>query len=257
MVIDLKQTIHEELQAILSELDEPKKGEFGKYLFGQERELPSKKNIERNTPEETSLSRDLFYHYHGDMDQLNDWIPKLVELDKKGLYKDILHVPGKYKYAYRALTVKHETITKMLGYDPTGIEPNELYEEDSATYFASGQGRPHASWTVDVAVFKKILEDWGTWYSKGTDYLVFVAAPVQGNTFLLNPDKTNPFSKKFNYQREIISVGDVDCNHIWFTTQKSHSSIYWKDKDKFEKNATDHVSQLAKQANRGNRKKKA
>lgn len=195
------------------------KEDFGKELFGQQLNRP-KKNPEPNTEPEDDLANDLSNHYGGDMSDLSPWIPQLVKLNKVGKYKNVLRVPSKYKYAYRVMgNIRLSTLTKMLGYEPTDFEPEEVYHEDNAKYSLFDY-QTHSSWTVDFDVIKKIFDDWSLIshgiISKEQEFFVILRAPVNSNTFLLNPDVTGFLSKHFDYQREIISVGNVRCDKIWY-----------------------------------------
>lgn len=212
----LEVLIKECVKQVLSEQD------FGEYLFGQELGLPNKENPERNSPEENKLKNDLVAHYGGGMSSLNKWIPKLTALNRKGMYKHILQVPKKYKYAYRQLSnVSTEQLTKILGYEPTDVEPNQVYYEDGV--FLNPNRSPHQSWTVDFDIFKEmVFSDHNVGGKHKKDhYFVIVGAKVADNEFLLNPDATELFSGQYSYQKEIISVGPVTCDKIWFIRHKT------------------------------------
>ena len=69
-------------------------------------------------------------------------------------------------------------------------------------------------------VFKKILKNWGSFsrkhQSKSIQFLVFLQAPIKENRFLLNPDETEFAADKYAYQKEVISVGRVKCDRVWY-----------------------------------------
>ncbi len=193
--------------------DDPR---FGKYLLGQARKKP-----EKDTETEKDFAKDLYMHYHGIPNDLNPWISTLDKLERQGEYKDVLKVPSKYKYAYRVMgNISLKDLTKILGYEPTGYEPDEIYEEDVAggTFYPK-DFRDHYSWTVDYNVFKEIQKDWGTLSAeiyKKDEFLVFLRAPIEGNRFLFNPEETKKIAAEYQYQKEVISIGPVKCDHIWY-----------------------------------------
>ncbi len=193
-----------------------KDGTFGAYLFGQQRGLPSVKNPEVNTEEEDDFARDLFAHFHADQGELSKWLDTMVALNNQGKYEDILRVPSKYKYAYRTMSnIDHDTLESWLGHDPDDMEPGEIHEENKGGIY-SRQDVRHSSWTVDPDMFDIMLEDWGSLTHKSYGYLVFLRAPIKGNTFLLNPDQTEFSADEHAYQKEVISVGPVKFDHIWY-----------------------------------------
>lgn len=210
--------------------DDPR---FGKYLFGQMRKKPNPRNPEQDTKPEIDLKYDLINHYNGEPQDLEPWIDIIDKLEREGEYTDVLKVPSKYKYAYRVMgNVALQTLRDILGYEPTDYEAGVIYEEDIAGGTFSPREREHYSWTVDYNAFKEMQYDWGNLsafqYQKN-EFLVFLRAPIKGNgnRFLLNPDETKPIAGKYAYQKEIISVGSVKCDHIWYIPQKS--DIYAND----------------------------
>lgn len=233
-------SLEEVLSFLVKEDAEP---EFGKYLFGQERGLPTKKNPEKNTPKENELGYAITNHYNGEMEELVPWIQRMAELEDDGLYLDILGVPKKYRYAYRVLyDLRYEDLYDILGGEPEDATPGKMvHSPEGGTFYAtaSGDEREHFSWTVRPEAFKDILNDWGRYtnpLSTGMKkYIVFLRAKIHsdGNRFLFNPD--NPTLRKkagqFAYQDEIISVGDVRCDSVWY----ADASKYLKSSDKFEK----------------------
>lgn len=194
-----------------------KDGPFGAYLFGQQRGLPSARNPEKNTEEEIDFEAALRNHYYNEMEDLDQWLDLMVKLNNQGKYKDILRVPSKYKYAWRTMTnISHDTLMSWLGYDPDQMESGEIYEENiGGTYTPKGNIK-HSSWTVDPDVFENMLEDWGRFTRGSKGYLVFLRAPIKGNTFLLNPEETGFAAEQYAYQEEVISVGPVKFDHIWY-----------------------------------------
>lgn len=213
----LHQLIHECVKQSLAEQN----ADFGKELFGQELGRP-KKDPELNTPEENKLKRDVESHYQGEMEELAPWIPQLVQLHDAGKYKNVLQVPAKYKYAYRVMSsIQLNELAQMLPngeesdklYE-TSFEPGKLYSYDGANYMESA--KTHSSWTVDFEAIKKIYDDWGGFGGGNGTFIVFLRAPIKSNKFILNPDVTAFMSKHFDYQREILSVGDVKCDKMWY-----------------------------------------
>lgn len=232
--------------------DDPR---FGKYLLGQARNKP-----EEDTETEEALARDLENHYHGEMLDLNYWIPTLDKLESEGQYKDVLKVPSKYKYAYRVMgNVSMKDLIKILGYEPTGYKTDEIYEEDVAggTFYPQSD-REHYSWTVDYTVFKEMQKDWGGLSPFRTNekkqFLVFLRAPIKGNRFLLNPEETKNIAKRYQYQKEIISIGPVKCDHIWYIpiAQNSDFNSDIKIKAK-EEEAMRHISSYEAERNKRKR----
>lgn len=199
---------------------------YGKYLFGQERGLPDPKNRETNTAEENELYSAMHDQYHGEMWSLNSYIAKLADLEAKNKYTDVLRVPKKYKYAYRVMDVPYKTLTNILGKTPEHVTPGRMVHAKRGIFRANeGDERKHYSWTVDPVAFKEMLDDWGYLHQK-PGYLVFLRAPIggNGNRFLLNPDSEvlKKLSDEYAYQREVISVGDIQCDNVWYVDTTKH-----------------------------------
>lgn len=190
---------------------------YGDYLFGDERNKPSAKSKETNTPEENKLSKALQLHYDGDPDSLNPYLSKLNNLEKQDSYKDVLSVPSEYQYAYRVMSnISLETLTTILGEEPTDYESNEIYEAEGGV-FTPKSPRDHYSWSVNHKVFKNIAEDWGgIKHFRPNTFLVFLRAPIASNRFLLNPNETAPLAKDYAYQDEVISIGSIECDRVWY-----------------------------------------
>ncbi len=199
-------------------------GPFGEYLFGQDRGKPSRKNPEEDTLDEDELQDDLMQHYHGEMGQLTKWIDQLVDLEKQGFYTDVLSPPAGAQHAYRMMNnVKLENMAKILGYMPEGYEAGQMYEVSAGT-FTPLPGRDHYSWTTDFGTFRKILKDWGRFTSynlRGVEFLVFLRAPIAENSFLMNPRETKKLAGEYAYQSEVISVGPITCDHVWYVPMSS------------------------------------
>ena len=199
-------------------------GPFGEYLFGQDRGKPSRKNPEEDTLDEDELQDDLESHYHGEMGQLTKWIDQLVNLEGQGLYTDVLSPPAGAQHAYRMMNnVKLENMAKILGYMPEGYEAGQMYEVSAGT-FTPLPGRDHYSWTTDCGSFRKILKDWGRFTSynlRGVEFLVFLRAPIAENSFLMNPKETKKLAGEYAYQSEVISVGPITCDHVWYVPMSS------------------------------------
>lgn len=233
--------------------DDPR---FGKYLLGQVRKKP-----EKDTETEKDFQMDLYMHYHGSPSDLNPWISTLDKLERQGKYKDVLKVPSKYKYAYRVMgNVSLKDLTKILGYEPTGYEPDQIYEEDVAggTFYPK-DFRDHYSWTVDYNVFKEIQKDWGNLSflhaNKKLEFLVFLRAPIEGNRFLLNPEETKNVAKEYQYQKEVISIGQVKCDHVWYIpiARISDFQANVKNISDREKEAMSHIAAYEKDRNKRRR----
>lgn len=207
------------LRQLVRQILREEAGPYGEYLFGQKRGMPSKRKPEEDTTEEQRLEDDLISHYHGEMGDLAKWIDQLVDLESQGIYSDVLSPPAGARYAYRMMSnLTLEKLTKILGYEPADFEVDEVYEEDAAT-FTPVPGRDHFSWTTDFGRFQRMLKDWGSFTfraARGTEFLVFLRAPIEGNTFLMNPGETKKLAGRYAYQSEVISVGPVQCDHIWY-----------------------------------------
>jgi hypothetical protein len=243
-----KERLYSLHESMFSEIPEPEADAgdpFGQYLFGPERNLPSKKAPEENTDDEKSLERDMNDHYMGGMTQINKWISKLVALDQAGKYQSVLHVPDKYPLAWRAMTVKRHALQEILGRplseeelaEPAYGKKTPVFHQDSGDFKGKFESRVHFSWTINPSVFKKMQQDWGRLANSNLQdkWIVFLQASVPKNTFLINPDvmqKTN-IPDAYGYQKEVISVGDIACNGVWFvrlgfgppTGQKSSEDI--------------------------------
>lgn len=206
---------------ILWEQEKP----FGDYLFGDHRDLPSATDPEYNTPEEEDLQNAFYDHYRGDTKELSPWVNQLAGLRDQGLYTDILSPPPSVRYAYRMMhNISREVLTKMLGHEPNVDNVGELYEESGATFqpSTSRSGKSHYSWTINPSKFESILKDWGgfsTLRADGDDeleFLVFLRAPIAGNNFLMNPEEAEYLARNYAYQEEVISVGPIECDRIWY-----------------------------------------
>ncbi len=206
---------------------------FGKYLFGSDRGLPTRKNPEIDKPNEHDFKTDLNHHYRGSMEKLNSWIPIIDKLERDGKYTDFLTVPSKYKYAYRIMgDISLPTLTKILGYEPTSYKAGEIYEEKKNIRFTVDK-RFHYSWTVDPEVFLDIIDDWGTVSNDNNNsFVIIVRAPIKSNRFLLNPEETEEYSQDYSYQKEIISVGDIKCDHIWYMPLHNLNAMKLADYDR-------------------------
>lgn len=205
---ELEKLIKEEVKKALQ------KEQFEDHLFGDELGLPNKKNPEQNTPKEKRLSQALENHYSGEMWELSTWIPTLDKLNKQGKYKNVLRVPSKYKKAYRMIfDIDLKDLTKILGYEPTDIEPGEVYHEKKVMIEPFRKGQLQESWTVDFDTIERIIQDWWSETENG-NFFVILVADVKKNNFLLNPDITKPWSRYYDFQREIVSVGPVTCEEI-------------------------------------------
>lgn len=199
---------------------------FGKYLFGQERGIPQRKP-EPNTDEEDSFGSSLAQFYQGDVSALNPWTGTLAALEKSGKYEDFLTVPSKYKYAYRTMSdISDENLRKMLGgKKPKKVTPGALQHASSAKFISGHEGRKLFSWTTDPSIFSEMLKDWGTLSGyKPKQNTVFLRAPIgaKGNHFIMNPEHTGPWADQWHYQSEIFSIGDVECDAIWFIDMSAY-----------------------------------
>lgn len=211
-----------DLYPYLFEEKDPPEKPFGNILFGQERELPTEDNPEPNTKKEKSLVFDLERHYHGQMGELSRWIDQLLSLKDEGEYLDVLEVPRQYQYAYRVVAIKDSDLASLLGVDeiPPFTAPNKVVKHPTGTVYRTWGARKHFSWTVNTEVFLRILDDWWEFPKhdryKGRDFLVFFRAPIKGNTFIMNPSETEEIADQYAYQEEVISVGNVRCDGVWY-----------------------------------------
>jgi len=257
---ELLQFIHECVQKQLLFCEQSESAPFGKELFGQELGRP-KKDPETNTKDENELKRDVQRHYQGSMEDLSPWIPELVRLRDAGKYKNVLQVPSKYKYAYRAMgDIELGQLGQMMPdsessdrlYE-TSFEPNKLYSVAGANYMESG--KPHSSWTVEFEAIKKIYEDWGGFgFGQRTSFIVFLRAPIKTNNFILNPDVTGFLSKQYDYQREILSIGDVSCDKMWYA---QNEGSHYGETTRNQKRHVDSVIASNKPKPRSNKPKEA
>lgn len=248
------------LKNLIAFLFEDNRVDFGKYLFGASRKKPNERNPERNTPAETDLELDLMAHYTSLPSGLKKWIGTLDKLEKSGKYTDVLTVPDKYKYAYRVMSnVSLEDLTKILGYEPTSYEAGQIYEEDVAggTFSPRSPEEKHSSWTVNVNMFKLMQKETYTLSKKDyekDEFLVFLRAPIRdmGNRFLLNPDETKYIARKYSFEEEVLSVGTITCDHVWYMPLKS-KPVSKDITHKQEKEAISHIAAYEKDRNRSRR----
>lgn len=189
------------------------KEDYGKVIFAPDR-LDSPKPAEANTSDENAAWEAFQKHYIGGKDtELVRNLPKILAAKRRGEHREFLQVPSEYKYAYRLmadlpLTVLNGTfkipINKRSG--PRGVARGGVYTNDRNIV---------SSWTVDLAVLPKLIDDFGSLYRRNPDsYHVLVVAEIDKNrdAFIINPDKYHDVPKmagQFSYQREIISVKPV------------------------------------------------
>ena len=192
--------------------------DFENFLFGDELGLPHHKKKERNTYDEDELSSDLTNHFHGEMQELNKWIPTLKKLEQMGTYSYFLTVPEKYKFAYRAMSIK-KNIDKFIKTNEISYEELEHQKPVKITKkFKFINQHTHSSWTVDKNALRKINEDWDGISRRIDDYFIILAAKIRSNNnhFILNPDKTSVWAQEYTYQKEIIAVSKhIECDSAW------------------------------------------
>lgn len=246
-------TGHRPLKLIIKEevVRATKDGTFGSYLFGQQRNLPSSKNPEPNTDDEQDLFDDLMSHYEGGKEHLEKWLDYIISLNKQGKYQDILKVPAEYKYAYRTMSnVDYDTLVTWLGHDPEDMKSGKVYRE-VISGIIQPQTTKHMSWTVNPSAFKAMIKDWDGLSYDSSGYLVFLRAPIEGNTFLLNPNQTKAVSGHYHKQKEVISVGPVTFDNIWFVSLHSENEQDDYDAERerllgIDKRSAKHISDYVK-----------
>lgn len=242
-----EQTLRAYIKSILEEAGvakpDGKRGIFGKYMFADQRsDVPEPK--EPNTPEENELAHALQMHFQGRPEKMQNWVDKLLTLRDE--YPSFLKPPARAKRAFRTLTVPEDVLSSITG------EPLKEEHFDGEVHVAQGgkmpgsfRGRTFFSWTLAPDIFYGLKKDWGSlfytdWIKRsvgGRGFVVFAAADVAANKFLLNPDKMKKtgLAGQFAYQVEVLSVGEVHLAEVAF--------FY------FDENTTpEHEAQLIRQA---------
>lgn len=186
-------------------------GPHGEILFGDEREMP-----ERNTDDESELARKLLQHFNGHKSpKITQAMQHFLNLEKQGNYQDFLTVPSKYQYAYRVLfDVPRSTLFEIVNDSkPEKLEYGEIGMSEAGMYF---EIKEYSSWTVDKKGLQAVAVNLGRNTSR---YSVVLEAQIngKGNNFVLNPDALiDTEFDLYDDEREIISIGNVACDRVWY-----------------------------------------
>jgi hypothetical protein len=201
-----------------------KRGIFGRYMFADQRaDVPEPK--EPNTPEENDLVDAFQKHFHGRPEKLQGWVDKLLSLRDE--YPSFLRPPARAKRAFRTLTVPENIMATIIGKKPTDEQHDgEVHIVQGGTMPGNFKGKTFFSWTLVPDIFYGLKKDWGSlfytdWIKRSVGqrgYVVFAAADVSSNDFLLNPDKMKKtgLAGEFTYQVEVLSVGEVKLAEVAF-----------------------------------------
>lgn len=159
-----------------------------------------------------ALSRSIAQHYNGQ--PLSDEVAhRLLQL--RSQHPDLLEVPSTYRYAYRLMA--HLPVEYLHAH---GIpNPNVMGFVKGGTYHSKF---PHVGcWTIDKEVFAEdtdsIVDHLALKPEPGKAsglYGAVLACSLrsQRNKFLFNPDTLPKAVRatRFSYQREVVSVADVN-----------------------------------------------
>jgi hypothetical protein len=200
--------------------------DYGQIIFAPNRK-DAPKPPERDTPEEAAAWAAFQKHYFGGKDeQLNRLVDQVIAARDSGWYSDYLEVPRKYRRAYRIINDIPAAAARKL-------VPSFPLDGRVSGWASGGVYKPHRgrvnSWTVDTAIMKKLLADFGGAFyrrNSGAYHMIFVAdLNTKRKDFFMNPDVytvTPRLAGEFSYQREIISVdslgvmGVAFCRHDQF-----------------------------------------
>ena len=194
--------------------------DYGQIIFAPNRK-DAPKPPERDTPEEAAAWAAFQKHYFGGKDeQLNRLVDQVVAARDSGWYTDYLEVPRKYRRAYRIINDIPAAAARKL-------VPSFPLDGRVSGWASGGVYKPHRgrvnSWTVDTAIMKKLLADFGgAFYRRnpGAYHMIFVAdLNTKRKDFFMNPDVytvTPRLAGEFSYQREIISVDSLSVMGVAF-----------------------------------------
>lgn len=185
---------------------------LGRYVFPKDRINASKYRGtgEKNTQLEDEFFQALKGHYYSNDPGLlrNVW-PQILELERQGLYTNILRPPG--GKVYRLMKVSPYRAAQFLG----------LPESEISTRAGEAQVAPNpppyrpreflSSWTLDPRAMIKISEDDFIKDEPGSCSLIFVADTRAGE-FLMNPDVITSSWKvgmDYAHEREVIGGGEI------------------------------------------------
>ena len=195
---------------------------LGAYVFASLRDdVPQP--AEPDTESEKALANAYNKHYHGRPDALQGWIDDILDL--KDDYPDFFDVPDRYTKAYRTLTVPEGVLANILGREITDEDKDgEIHVEDSGTQPGSFKGKNFFSWTIEPDIFYGLKKDWGSlfktdWIKRKVGdqgFVIFIRADIGSNTFFNNPQKMKKtgLAGQFDYQMEVISVGEVSLDRV-------------------------------------------
>lgn len=220
----------------------PASGHLGRFVFADQRDdVPP----EPNTPEEDKIATALDQHYHGRPAALEGWIDEL--LAHKDDYPQFFAPPGRYKNAYRTLTVPESAFSDIMGREPTAADKDGEVHVDQGTSVGPFGGRRFFSWTLDPGIFFGLKKDWGSLYSTDwvkkkvgqSGFVMFLSAPVDSNQFVLNPlkIKKTDLGGEFAYQMEVLGVDDIslgDVSYFHFTDKSTAETEHELIKDAVE-----------------------
>lgn len=166
-------------------------------------------------------------HFHGRPAQLEDWIDEIL-LHKED-YPQFFSPPGRYRKAYRTMTVPTSVFADVMGRQPTEADMDGEVHVDRGTSVGPYGGRRFFSWTLDPGIFFGLKRDWGSLYSTDwvrkkigqAGFVMFLSAPVDSNQFVLNPlkIKKTDIAGEFAYQMEVLGVDDIilgDVSYFYF-----------------------------------------
>lgn len=196
---------------------------LGEYVFASLRpDVPQPK--EPDTALERDLADAFHKHFHGRPDALQSQIGTILSLQDD--YPEFFMPPDRYKSAYRTLTVPQAVLEQIVG------QPISESEKDGEVHVKQGgvqvpfKGRNFFSWTANPNILFGLKKNWGSlfntdWIRRKVGASGFVAvlkADIGSNTFFLNPDRMRKtgLAGEFDYQVEVISVGDVTLDEVAF-----------------------------------------
>lgn len=215
---------------------------YGNVLFAPQRK-DTPRPAEPNTPPEDEAWEAFRAHYLGGRDaELIDNLPDILAAKRQNRYRDFLDVPMRYQFAYRLMAdMPMDYMKTTFKFAPKTPQEQKRGIVSGGTYDAAT--RRISSWTVDVSVLPKLVEDFGALYRKQPQsYHILLVAKLADNrnAFLINPDKYQmapDMAAQFSYQKEIISYAPV---RVWKTV--------YCDKDEFNGNDAAIIKWLIEQA---------
>lgn len=207
------------IQATNKHAEAPESAPLGKIAFAPERlDIDA---LEKNTPKEDNLKRQLYRHFDGGA-KINASAANLIKrLLKQGIYEPVFHKPDVTE-VQRGMTVKAQWLATALG-KTTKTIPKKGSKNKSFVY--KPKGGKSSSWTVSKQVANRFAHD----NTHKGDYTVIMYAKVsQNKDNLLSPKGMYKldFAEEFKAEKEVVGLGDIKVYKIEWKHIGSRNSRY-------------------------------